>query len=162
MIIDNKDAYDRIRGKLAVATIFFSGLIAFAVLYDILPKYFIPISKTAYALIFAGLFILLLIFRANLKYHFIMYNDEGEKIILRYYPLSSFKTKFISIEIPFNALYKIEINKVFFGFREELVIYQKVKEGIAKYKPIPLTALTKKEKENLLQSLNKLARVKMQ
>jgi hypothetical protein len=59
-------------------------------------------------------------------------------------------------------LYKIEINKVFFGFREELTIYQTTKEGVAKYKPVPLTALTKKEKEQLLQSMNNHARVKMQ
>ncbi len=162
MIIDNKDAYDRIRGKLALTTIFFSGLIALAVLYDFMPKYLIPMSQLSYALTFAGFFIVYLIFRANLRYHFIIYNDEGEKIILRNYPLSSFKSRYISIEIPFNALYKIEIQKKFFNFREELIIYQTVKEGVAKYKPIPLTALTKKEKEQLLQSLNKFARVKMQ
>lgn len=161
MIIDNKDAYDRLRGKLAVTTIFFSGLIALATLYDFMPKYLIPMSKLAYALTFAGFFLLYLIFRSNLKYHFIIYNDEEDKIVLRYYPLSMFTSKFISIEIPFNALHKIEIQKKFFNFREELIIYQSVKEGIAKYKPIPLTALTKKEKEQIISALNKLARVKI-
>jgi len=162
MIIDNKDAYDRIRGKLAVTAIFFSALVAFSVLYDFLPKYFIPMSQLAYTLTFVGFFVLFLIYRTNLKYHFIIYNDEEDKIVLRYYPLSSFKTKFISVEIPYKSLYKIEIQKKFFNQREELIIFQVVKEGVAKYKPIPLTALTKKEKEQLITSLNKFARIKMQ
>jgi hypothetical protein len=127
-----------------------------------MPKYLIPMRQLYYALIFAGIFVIYLLFRANLKYHFIIYNDEGDKIVFRHYPLSSFQSKYVSIEIPFNALYKIEINKVFFGFREELTIYQTTKEGVAKYKPVPLTALTKKEKEQLLQSMNNHARVKMQ
>ena len=162
MIIDNKDAYERLRGILAIATIIASGLIAFSVFYDFLPNYFIPMSQLAYALTFAGLFVLYLIYRINLKYHFIIYNDEEEKIVLRYYPLSSFKTKFISIEIPYNELYKIEVQKKFFNFREELIIFQVIKEGVAKYKPIPLSALTKKEKEKLLAALNKFARIKNQ
>ena len=160
MIIDNKDAYDRIRGKLVIATILFSGLIALSTLYDFLPKYFIPMSKLSYAMTFIGFFILFLIYRSNLRYHFIIYNDEEDKIVLRYYPLTTFKSKFISIEIPFNVLYKIETNKKFLNLREELTIYQKVKEGVAKYKPIPLSALTKKEREQLLQALNSHAQVK--
>ena len=162
MNIDNSDSYARIRGILAVVTIFFSSLIAISILYDIFPTYLIPMSRTVYALIFGGLFIVYLIYRSKLKYHYIIYNDESNKIILRYYPFTSFfNTKYISIEIPFEALHKIEIQKAFFNKREELIIYQTLKEGVAKYKPIPLTALTKKEKNDLIQSLNQHARIKM-
>jgi len=163
MIIDNNDSYTRIRGVLAVVTIFFATLIAISILYDIFPTYLIPMSRTAYALTFGGLFIVYLVFRAKLKYHYIIYNDENNKIILRYYPFTSFfNTKYVSIEMPLDALYKIEIQKVFFKMREELIVYQTLKEGVAKYRPIPLTALTKKEKKNLIDSLNQHARVKMQ
>lgn len=162
MNIDNQDAHDRIRGMLAVATIIFSGLIAFAALYDTLPTYLFPISRLAYSLIFGGFFIIFLIYRANLKYHYIFYNDESDKIILRYYPFSSFNPKHMAIEIPIDSLHKIEVNKAFLNLREELIIYQIVNKGVAKYKPIPLTALTLKEKNQLIDSLNKHARVKMQ
>jgi hypothetical protein len=163
MIIDNNDSYTRIRGVLAIVTIFFATLIALSILYDFFPNYLIPMSRTAYALTFGGLFIVFLVFRTNLKYHYIIYNDEKNKIILRYYPFTSFfNTKYTSIEMPYDALYKIEIQKVFFKRREELIIYQTLKEGVAKYKPIPLTALTKKEKKDLIDSLNQHARVKMQ
>ena len=163
MIIDNNDSYGRIRGMLAITTIFFATLIAVSILYDIFPKYLIPMSQTAYALSFGGLFIIYLIYRVGLKYHYIIYNDESNKIILRHYPFTSFfNTKYTSIEIPFNTLYKIEIQKAFFKMREELIIYQTLKEGVSKYKPIPLTALTKKEKKDLINALNQHARIKMQ
>jgi hypothetical protein len=162
MKIDNQDAHDRIRGILALATFFFSGLIALATLYDILPTYLFPISKLAYSLIFGGFFVIYLIYRSKLKYHYIFYDDESNKIILRYYPFSSFNAKHMSIEIPYDLLYKIEIQKAFLKFREELIIYQVVEKGVAKYKPIPLTALTRKEKKQLIEALNKFARVKMQ
>jgi hypothetical protein len=163
MNIDNSDSYTRIRGTLAIVTIFFATLIAISILYDLFPNYLIPMSRTAYALTFGGFFILFLIYRTELKYQYIIYNDENNKIILRYYPFTSFfNTKYTSIEIPFNSLYKIEIQKVFFNRREELIIFQTLKEGVAKYKPIPLTALTKKEKNDLIQSLNHYARIKMQ
>lgn len=162
MNIDNQDAHDRIRGILVLVTIFFSTVIAISALYDFFPAYLFPISRLAYSLIFGGFFIIFLIYRTKLKYHYILFNDESDKITLRYYPFTSFNAKHMSIEIPFDSLYKIEINKAFFNFREELIIYQVVKKNIAKYKPIPLTALTIKEKNQLIEALNKYARVKMQ
>jgi len=162
MNIDNQEAYHRIRGILVLATIISSTLIAISVLYDFFPAYLFPISRLAYALIFGGLFIIFLIYRTMLKYHYINYNDESNKITLRFYPFTSFNAKHTSIEIPLDSLYKIELNKTFFKFREELTIYQVVKKGVAKYKPIPLTALTIKERNQLIEALNKFARVKMQ
>lgn len=161
MKFDNKDAYDRIRGQFVLAIFIAATLISFSVFYDYLTLYFIPISKVAYASIFGSMLIIYIIYRFQLKYHFIIYDDEGDKIILRYYPVTSIVTKYISIEIPFDSLYKIEINRAFFNQREELIVHQETKKGIAKYKPIPLTALTKRQKRELINALNSLAKVKM-
>lgn len=161
MKLDNKDAYDRIRGQFVLAIFIAATLISFSVFYDYLTLYFIPISNLAYAIIFSSLFIIYIIYRLQLKYHFIIYDDEGDKIIIRYYPVTSFITKYISIEIPFDSLYKIEINRTFFNQREELIVHQTTKKGIAKYKPIPLTALTNNQKRDLINALNSLAKVKM-
>ncbi len=162
MKIDNKDSYDRLRGQLVIAIFIVATLISISMFYDFFTIYFIPISGSTYAFIFGGLLLLYIIYRNGLKYHFIIYDDESDKIILRYYPQSSFLTKYTSIEIPFNSLYKIEITRAFFNQREELTIHQTVKKGVAKYKPIPLTALSNKQKKDLLNALNSHAKVKMQ
>ncbi|MBI5540345.1 MAG: hypothetical protein HY951_09830 [Bacteroidia bacterium] len=161
MKLDNKDAYDRIRGQFVLAIFIAATLISFSVFYDYLTLYFIPISNLAYAIIFSSLFIIYIIYRLQLKYHFIIYDDEGDKIVIRYYPVTSFITKYISIEIPFDSLFKIEIKRTFFNQREELIVHQTTKKGIAKYKPIPLTALTNNQKRDLINALNSLAKVKM-
>jgi len=162
MKIDNKDVYYKIRGQLIVVVFITATLITLSLFYSIFTDYFIPINKVAYACIFGGLLILFIIYRTFLKYHYIIYDDESDKIILRYYPVTSLTPKHLSIEIPYNTLYKIEIKKKFFNQRDELIIYQIVNKGVAKYKPIPLTALSKKEKKDLINALNFFAKIKMQ
>jgi hypothetical protein len=162
MKLDNKDSYDRIRGQFVISIFIAATLISISMFYHFFTNYFIPISRGAYAGIFSGILLLYIVYRFGLKYHFIIYDDESDKILLRYYPVSSFMTKYTSIEIPFNALYQIEIQKAFFNQREELIIHQVVKKGIAKYKPIPLSALSNKQKKDLINALNSFAKVKMQ
>jgi hypothetical protein len=162
MKIDNLEARDRIKGTLAIVTFLFSALISFSALYDFFPEYLFPIGRSPYALTFGGFFIIFLIYRSKLKYHYIGYDDESNNITVRYYSFTDFNAKHMSIEIPHDSLFKIEIKKAFFNIREELIIYQVTAKGVAKYQPIPLTALTTKEKNQLIEALNKLAQVKMQ
>lgn len=161
MKIDNRDSYDKLRGQLVIVIFVTILLISLSIFYNLFTEYFIPINKYAYVIIFSILFILYLIYRTGVKYHFIIYDDETDKIILRYSPLTSFSPKHLSIEIPFNSLYKIEIKKEFFNLRDELIVYQTIKQKIAKYKPIPLTGLSKKEKSDLINALNSFAKIKI-
>ncbi len=161
MKVDNRDSYDKLRGQLVIVTFITAGLIATSMFYNVFTDYLFPINKIFYSIFFSLLFILYLIYRIKLKYYFIIYNDEEDKIVLRYYPLTSFSPRHLSIEMPYNSLYKIEIKKEFFNLREELIIHQIVKKQIAKYKPIPLTGLSKKQKTELLTALNSFAKNKI-
>jgi len=161
MKIDNRDTYEKLRGQLVIITFATVLLVSLSAFYDLFTLYLIPVNKYYYIIFFSLLFIMYVIFRINLKYHFIIYDDESDKIILRYSPLTSFSPKHMSIEIPYKSLYKIEINKKFMGFRDELTLYQTINNKIAKYKPIPLSGLSKKEKNNLINSLNSFAKIKI-
>jgi hypothetical protein len=157
MNFDNKDDYHRLRGQLAVMTILFSTLIAMSALYDHLSEWIYPMGRVFYTSFFGALFLAALLFRSQLKYHFVLYNDDGPKIIIRYYPMRAFTSKYKSVEIPKNTLYKIEVTKSFFNLREELVIYQRVKEGVAKYPAIPISGLSRKHRTMLIDTLNTYA-----
>lgn len=161
MKIDNRDSYEKLRGQLVIVTFVAAILISISMFYDVFTEYLFPINKNIYSYTFGFLFVLYLIYRVKLKYYFIIYDDEDDKIILRYYPFTSFSPKHLSIEMPFNSLHKIEIKKEFFNLRDELIIYQVVKKQIAKYKPIPLTGLSKKQKTELLNALNSFAKHKI-
>ncbi len=163
MKFDNKSEYERIRGQLALVTIFFSTLIALGILYDIYETYLFPIPSWIYSIFFALLFALYLIYRSKKKYQIIIYDDEEspQHIIVKFYSMTSFIPKYNMIKIPKNSLYKIEVTKVFYNQREELIIYQRLKEGVAKYKPISLTGLSKQNRQLLLETLDSFAKHKM-
>lgn len=163
MKFDNKGDYERLRGQLAVVTIVFATLIAAGVLYDFYEQYLFPIPSWIYSLFFAVLFVLYLIYRHHKRYQIIIYDDEEapQHIILKFYSMTSFAPKYNMVKIPKNSLVKIEIQKAFYNRRDELIIYQKVKEGIAKYKPISLTGLNKQNKQLLLETLDSFAKTKL-
>lgn len=163
MKFDNKSEYERLRGQLAIVTIIFATFIGLGVLYDIYEKYLIPFPSWVYSILFAIFFVLYLIYRSKKHYQIIIYDDEElpQHITIKYYSMTSFTPKYNMFKIPKNSLYKIEVQKSFFNKREELIIYQKIKEGIAKYRPISLTGLNKQSKTLLLQTLDKFAKHKM-
>ncbi len=163
MKFDNKSDYERLRGQLVAVSIIFFTLIGIGILYDIYEKYLFPIPSWIYSIFFSFFFVLYMIYRFKKRYQIIFYDDEEspQHIILKFYSMTSFIPKYNMIKIPKNSLYKIEIQKSFYNKREELIIYQKLKEGIAKYRPISLTGLTNKNKTLLLQTLDSFAKVKM-
>ena len=92
-----------------------------------------------------------------------MYDDEEDpKIIaIKFYAMTSLFPKYNMIKIPKDQLYKFEIKKAFANQREDLILYQKLKEGIAKYKPISITALSKNHKKQIIDALNTYAKIKL-
>lgn len=162
MKLDNNDDYYRITGQLIIIAFIFFCLLSISVLYDVFHK-LIPIPSWIFPVFFGLLFLIYIFIRQNKKFNFIIYDDEEEDnfILIKYYPMLSFNPKHQMLKIPKNALYKIEIQKAFFNLREEIIIYQTIKKEVAKYKPIPITALNKNEKKILIQTLNQFAKVKM-
>lgn len=114
----------------------------------------------SYTGISSGMLILTLVF-AYLFFYFyhiyvrtsyIYYNDEGRKIILRFYLLRPLNPPKSSFEIPKDQFYKYTINRT--SLREELIIYQKNGNKIFKYPPISLKGISKEDRDNILNSLN--------
>lgn len=163
MKIDNQGDYNRFRGQLAFATLFFMTLVSLGILYDFYSEYLIHIPSWIYSVFFGVCFILYLIYRGQMQYYIIIFDDEEDinSINLKFYPMTALFPKYNMLKIPKNALYKIELQKSFMNRREEIVIYQKMKEGIAKYKPISLSALNKENKKKLIEGFNLYAKIKL-
>lgn len=88
---------------------------------------------------------------------FVSYNDEGAKIIIRTFKISPFNSKKISLEIPKKEFYKYSVTKQ--KLKEELHLYIRKGNRISKYPPISIVSLTKEQKQQLLETLSKLAEV---
>ncbi|MCD4709529.1 MAG: hypothetical protein K8R52_01675 [Bacteroidales bacterium] len=87
--------------------------------------------------------------------YFVSYNDQGEMIVVRYYPVSMFTSRKHSIEIPKKQFVKYELKPFLFGTQHKLILVQNFRGKEAKYPPISLSALEKEDREKMLQSLGK-------
>ncbi len=87
--------------------------------------------------------------------NFVSYSDEGEMIVVRYYPLSMFTSRKHSIEIPKKQFVKFELKPFLFSTQQKLILVQNFRNKEAKYPPICLSALDKEDKEKMLESLGK-------
>ncbi len=108
---------------------------------------FYGLERYTLVLILAVLYIVIMIIGYSLNRNYIYFNDDGENIILRYYPIRPVARKKSMLEIPKTSLVKFEIRKSFFGLKKTLFLYQKVKNKVARYPAIGLTALNRKELE---------------
>lgn len=85
---------------------------------------------------------------------YIYFNNNSSKIIIRYYSLRPLSSEQNSLEIQKADLYKAEIEEKLGGLRRYLIIYQRTAKGIAKYAPISISILNKKDVDQLARELN--------
>ncbi|NLA25449.1 MAG: hypothetical protein GX879_10835 [Bacteroidales bacterium] len=147
MIINNKEKATRIKMGLMLVTILYTALIVFSLIYSWSKNHEVEIIGTI-------VFVIVAIFFFMRKYMYIIYNVDSGRIIFRYVPLHPFSPQNSSIEIPVRDFVKYELKKSSFGLRESIILYVKTPNGIAKYKPVSITSLSKEERQDLINSLN--------
>jgi hypothetical protein len=89
-----------------------------------------------------------------LNYQYISYSDEGENLVFRYFTSGIIGGRKNSIEINKNGFSGYKTESRFFGLIQSITLYQKFQEGLAKYPPVYLSALSKEERAKLFRSLN--------
>lgn len=101
-------------------------------------------------------FLLVMTFVFLKKYTYILYNTDGTKIILKFASLQPLTAGNYAVEISKRDFVKYEIINKYGGIRKDLILFVKTSKGIAKFKPISLSILSKKESDLLLNDLNLL------
>ena len=149
MIIDNKKtvAGVHIRRRL------FLLLLAVAIVLLIFKDSLLGIDRIVYIVVLNILYITYYLWGSVKDYNYLYYNDMGSKLIFKYYFLEPLRKAKRTIEIDKNDFYKFRFQKKFIGLRLYLILYQKGQGGIAKYPPISMGLLKKKEIESIKNSL---------
>jgi hypothetical protein len=114
-------------------------------------------SDTAWTLILVAIYLFIAFLPMFLNYQFISYSDEGENIIFRYFTAGVVGGKKNSVEINKKYFSGYKIESRFFGFIQSVTLFQQFKEGVAKYPPVYISALTREERAKVLRSLNSFA-----
>jgi hypothetical protein len=115
------------------------------------------LDLTIYALASVGVFSLWYLYFHVADYHYIKFNDETDKIILRYYKAIRFgKPAYNSIEFPKYMLRKVYFESSFFGKLTDISFIVKTKRGMAEYPSVSLSAVPFEERKKMEESINGL------
>jgi len=124
--------------------------------YFLLDK-FLPEYQILFLLVvlFTYAFVSILFYFKYYNYLFISLNDK--RLVIRYFRLGLIGDKSRKeIVIPTRQFYRYEIQSAFGGWRKELVLFQQNNQGVSKYKPISIEALSQEEQTELETALTNI------
>jgi hypothetical protein len=158
MTFDNSKTIISLRIKLFAATVVVLAWLAMAYVGKIIKFPFLGMSDIFWTLILIVIWLAVAFLPMYLNYQYISYSDEGEKIIFRYFSAGMIGGKKNSVEITKHSFSGYEVETKFFGLIRSIILYQKFREGVAKYPPVYISALKSVERDKIFRSLNLLSR----
>jgi len=157
MTLNNNKSIINLKIRARTAIILFLTYLILAYAARVIKFPLLGISSTVWTIIVSLIFLFIIFFPVLLEYQYLFYSDEGNDIIFRYFSSGVVEGKKNSVEINKKTFTGFTLEKKFFGLIQSIVLYQRLKEGVAKYPPIFISALNRKDKEKLLSSLNSFA-----
>ena len=153
MTFDNSKTIISIRIKLFGVTVVFLAFIVLTYIAKMIKYPLLGMSDTTWTLILLGLYIVYALMPMILNYQYISFSDEGESIVIRYFTAGIIGGRKNSIEINKQSFsgYKSEVRV--FGLKVSIILYQKLREGVAKYPPVYISALSREERVKIFRSL---------
>ena len=150
MIIDNK----KIVAGVHIRRRLFLLLLAISLVLLIFKNSFLGIDRIVYFIVLNGLYLIYYVWGTIRDYNYLYYNDLGPKLIFKYYFLALLNKRKRTIEINKDNFYKFQIHKKWIGLRVYLVLFEQQHGGIAKYPPISLGLVKKKDLSSIRTSLS--------
>lgn len=129
-------------------------LLILLIMLDLKRTYF-GFSKYQWAIVVSAIYIAHVIYQGILEPYYIYFSDQGEKIILRYFSMSFYNDKKQTIEIPKDSYSGYEIKTSLGGLKKKLILCEKIKNTVAKYPAVSITALNKTQEAHLIEALEK-------
>jgi hypothetical protein len=154
MTLDNSKTIISLRIKLFAATVVVLAYLAMAFVIKMIKFPLLGIGETPWTVVLVGFWLILAVMPMVLNYQYIKYSDEGEFIIFRYFMAGIVGGKKNSVEINKATFTGYKTETRFFGLMQSIILFQKMQQGVAKYPPIYISALTREEKAKVYKSLN--------
>lgn len=153
MIIDTQKTSIRIQLQ---KLLFLVILVVFLVLLYTLEMFYTPflgIERSVFAFIATGMFVAGYTFSYLRDANYFYFNNNSSKLIIRYYSLRPLSSEQNSLEMLKSDFLKFEITKKLWGLQKFLIIYKRSGQSAAKYPPISISILKRKELERLVLEL---------
>ncbi|MCK9412086.1 MAG: hypothetical protein M0Q53_07275 [Prolixibacteraceae bacterium] len=143
MLYNNKKHLSSLKNNLMVSGLVLLLTMSIAVFFQ----------QFVIVLILACLLITGLILNRILNFNYVRFQHENNKVLIRYYALFSVDRSYESVEFPTASLRKVKVKKYLFGLKWDLHLTVKLKQGMASYPAICLSAVPFKERKLLVEEL---------
>jgi hypothetical protein len=155
MTFDNSKTIISLRIKLFGATVLLLAFLALTYAARLIKFPILGFNDSFWTVILIGVWLIMALMPIILNYQFISYSDDGEYIVFRYFTAGIVGGRKNSVEINKTTFsgYKIEIK--FFGLIQSIILFQNIQGRVANYPPVYISALNRKEKEKVINSLNR-------
>ena len=154
MTFDNSRTIISLRIKLFGATIVFFAYIVLTYFAKMIKFPLLGMNDTTWTVILVGIYLFFAFLPMFLNYQFIYYSDEGENIVFRYFTAGIVGGRKNSVEINKKTFSGYKIESRFFGLIRSITLFQQFREGVAKYPPVHISALSREERAKIIRSLN--------
>ncbi|MDD2385895.1 MAG: hypothetical protein PHP52_03840 [Bacteroidales bacterium] len=149
MVINKKELSARIKLGIMLISLVLVALVVVSLIFSWSKNHL-------FEYILVGVYVLFMAFVFVKNYNYVYYNSDGPKIIFRYIPLSPLTAGNYSIEIPRRDFVNAELKTSFFGLRKYLILYVKSAQGVAKFKPVSLSIMSKSEINDIISELSNI------
>jgi hypothetical protein len=157
MTFDNSKTIISVRIKLFAATVLFLAYVALTYAAKLIKFPLFGLSDTAWTLILVAIYLVVAFMPMVLSYQFVFFSDEGEKLVFRYFNAGIVGGKKNSVEISKRTFAGYKTESRLFGLVRSIILLQQMGNGVAKYPPIFISALSKDQRAKLYSSLNAYA-----
>lgn len=154
MTFDNSKTIINVRIKLFIATVLFLVYIALTYAAKLIKFPLLGMSDTAWTLILVAIYLIIAFLPMFLNYQFVFFSDEGERLVLRYFTAGIVGGRKNSVEINKRTFAGYKTESKYFGLVKSVVLFQQMGQGVAKYPPVYISALSKEQRSKLFRSLN--------
>lgn len=157
MTFDNSKTIIGFRIKLFIATITLLAYFLLVYVAKLIKFPLLGMDDTFWTIFLVACYIALLLLPVILNYQYIYFSDDGNKIIFRYFTSGIISGSKNSVEIEKKTFSGYKVGKRFLGLVQSIILFQRLKEGVAKYPPIYISSLKREERNRIYRSLNALA-----
>jgi hypothetical protein len=157
MTFDNSKTIIGIRIKLFFATIIMLAWVGVVYAAKLIKSPILGLDDSIWTLILVAIYILVALLPMILNYQFVAYSDEGNDIVFKYFSAGIVGGKKNSVQINKVTLARFKIESKYFGLNRSIILFQKLSQGVAKFPPIFISALSKEQQAQLIHSLGQYA-----
>jgi hypothetical protein len=154
MTFDNSKTIIGFRIKLFFATIILLAWLGVVYVAKLIKFPLLGLDDSIWTLILAVIYVFIVFLPMILSYQFIFFSDDSNNIVFKYFTAGIVGGKKNTVEINKGTFAGFKIESKYFGLSKSIILFQKLAQGVAKFPPIFISALTKDQEEKLIHALN--------